>query len=71
VGDGWSDIEGARRAGLRAGVLFTGLSNYGSSYRKLFLGPSKGPPEARYRVERLDEVPELADRLLPATRSAP
>ena len=65
VGDGWSDIEGARRAGLRAGVLFTGLSNYGSSYRKLFLGPSKGPPEARYRVDRLDEVPDLARRLLP------
>ena len=71
VGDGWSDIEGARRAGLRAGVLFTGLSDYGSSYRKLFLGPSKGPPEAQYRVERLAEVPDLARRLLPPTRPTP
>ena len=51
VGDGWSDIEGARVGpGSRAGVLFTGLSDYGSSYRKLFLGPSKGPPEAQYPV---------------------
>jgi FMN phosphatase YigB (HAD superfamily) len=64
VGDGWSDVEGARRARLRAGVLFTGLQSYGSSYRKLFLGPG-GRLGADYQVDRLVRLPSLARRLLP------
>jgi len=64
VGDGWSDLEGARRAGYRGAVLFTGLHAYGESYRRLFL-PDQGSPPARFRAERLDEVGPLVERLLP------
>ena len=64
VGDGWPDLEGARRAGMRAGVLFTGLQRYGAKYHSLFLPPDWASPSAQYRIERLDELPALAERLL-------
>jgi FMN phosphatase YigB (HAD superfamily) len=69
VGDGWSDVEGARRARLRAVVRFTGQMGYAPSYRAWFApvvaarGPA--PPE----VDRLDQVPALVRRLLPPARS--
>jgi HAD superfamily hydrolase (TIGR01549 family) len=64
VGDGWSDIEGARRTGYRGAVLFTGLHAYGESYRRLFL-PDQGSPPTPFRAERLDEVGPLVEQLLP------
>lgn len=65
VGDGWSDVEGARRTGYRGVVLFTGLHAYGESYRKLFLPAVPGMPPAEFRTERLEEVGPLVERLLP------
>ncbi|HTW55776.1 MAG TPA: HAD family hydrolase [Thermoplasmata archaeon] len=64
VGDGWSDIEGARRAGMRGGVLFTGLQQYGHRYHQLFLPPGWASPETEHRIERLSELPPLVERLL-------
>jgi FMN phosphatase YigB (HAD superfamily) len=65
VGDAWSDLEGARRAGYRGVVLFTGLHDYGESYRKLFLPDVPDSPSASYRVDRLEEVGPIVGRLLP------
>ncbi len=65
VGDGWSDVEGARRARLRAGVLFEGLRHYGPSYRRLFGSSSVDGLGARYSLDRLDELPHLLRELLP------
>ena len=65
VGDGWSDIEGARRAGLRAGILFTGLNRYGARYKALFLPDSWDRPKTPYVVTRLDEVLAQVRALLP------
>jgi HAD superfamily hydrolase (TIGR01509 family) len=59
VGDGWVDIEGARRAGLRAGVLYTGLQHYGRRYRELFLPQGWADPATPYRVQSWPELPEL------------
>lgn len=42
VGDGWADIEGARRASLRAGLLLTGHPPYTARYARL---SPKGPVE--------------------------
>jgi HAD superfamily hydrolase (TIGR01549 family) len=65
VGDGWPDIAGARAAGLRAGILYTGEQKYGESYGRLF---APRPPElgaAEFSIDRLSDIPDLADRLLP------
>lgn len=64
VGDGWSDIEGARRARMRAGILYTGLQSYGARYQALFLPPGWASPAAEFRIRRLEELPDLAGRLL-------
>jgi HAD superfamily hydrolase (TIGR01549 family) len=66
VGDGWADIEGARRAGFRAGILFTGLHSYGARYQSLFLPPAWNRPATEYEVRRLDEVLRLVRKLLPS-----
>jgi HAD superfamily hydrolase (TIGR01509 family) len=63
VGDGWADIEGARRAGFRAGVLFTGLNRYAEPYRRLFLPEGWSNPPTPYRFERWEELPGLLERL--------
>jgi FMN phosphatase YigB (HAD superfamily) len=55
VGDGWADLEGARRAGLYAGVLYTGSRNYAPEYQAL----NYAPPIARDLVNA--EVRTLAD----------
>ncbi|MGD1100239.1 MAG: HAD family hydrolase [Thermoplasmata archaeon] len=65
VGDGWADLEGARRAGFRGAVLFTGLHSYGDRYRKLFLADFPGEPAAKYRTDRLEEVGPIVEKLLP------
>lgn len=68
VGDGWSDIEGARRAGMRGGILFTGLQDYGARYKALFLPEGWDRPSTEYVADRLDRVRELVRRLLPPAR---
>jgi len=70
VGDGWSDIEGARRAGYRAGVLFTGLQEYGEHYRQLFASSWGQPVRPDHEVSRLEEIVPLVHELLPPGRSA-
>jgi putative hydrolase of the HAD superfamily len=65
VGDGPSDLDGARRAGLRAGILFSGLQEYGEKYRALFSGIRAAPDRPELEVDRLEAVPPLVRRLLP------
>jgi FMN phosphatase YigB (HAD superfamily) len=62
VGDGWADLEGARRAGLRAGILYTGLQHYSPEYRAL----NYAPPIDRSEVD--EEVSDLLD-VVPLLRS--
>jgi len=64
VGDGWSDLVGARAAGLRAGILFTGEQHYGEIYGRLFAPPRPELAEAEFRIDRLAALPELAEKLL-------
>lgn len=68
VGDGWADIEGARRAGFRAGILFTGLHAYASRYAALFLPPNWQQPATDHHVDRLEDVLPLIRTLLPVSR---
>jgi HAD superfamily hydrolase (TIGR01509 family) len=63
VGDGWVDIEGARRAGLRAGVLYTGLQDYGARYRQLFLPEGWAEPSTPYRIGSWEELPAVLDAI--------
>ncbi|MGA8542810.1 MAG: HAD family hydrolase [Thermoplasmata archaeon] len=65
VGDGWSDIEGARRSGMKAGILFTGLQEYGEKYRSLFLRAGWEPPETVPRAPRMADVVPIVRRVLP------
>jgi HAD superfamily hydrolase (TIGR01549 family) len=65
VGDSWFDLAGARAAGLRAGVLYTGQQAYAERYLRLFGAPREELPEAEFRVDRLTAIPDLLDRLLP------
>lgn len=66
VGDGWSDIEGGRRAALAGTVLFTGLQEYGERYRKLFLSTGWRRPPSDHTASTLPEVVPIVRRLLPA-----
>lgn len=63
VGDGWPDVEGPKRAGFRASILYTGLQRYGKRYHALFLPPEWSDPPADYRVSELEEIPETLDRI--------
>jgi FMN phosphatase YigB (HAD superfamily) len=65
VGDGWSDIEGARRAGYVAGILYTGLNHYGARYKALFLPSSWDRPETPHVAAGLDDVLGQVRTLLP------
>ncbi len=65
VGDGWADIVGARAAGLRAGILYTGEQRYGATYGRLLNPPRSESPDAEFRIDRFEELTGLADRLLP------
>jgi len=69
VGDGWSDVEGARRARFRAAILYTGLHEYGARYKSLFLPDDWDRPPTPYRAARLEEVPEMVRTLLPPAPS--
>ncbi|MGC2289490.1 MAG: HAD-IA family hydrolase, partial [Thermoplasmata archaeon] len=64
VGDGWVDIAGARAAGLRAGILYSGERRYGETYGRL-IGPDR--PELRdveFRIDQFALLPELVETLL-------
>jgi len=65
VGDGWSDIEGARRAKFRTAVLFTGLHEYGARYLQLFMSRGWDRPPSDHTAARLDEVARIIRRELP------
>jgi HAD superfamily hydrolase (TIGR01549 family) len=65
VGDGRFDMLGARAAGLRAGILYTGLREYGERYRQLFGAPPDELEGTEYRIDRLNSVPDLVKTLLP------
>ncbi len=65
VGDGPSDLVGARRADLRAGILYTGARQYSPRYQQLFAPESTEIVEAEFRIDSLAELPDLIDRLLP------
>ncbi len=65
VGDAWADIEGARRAGLRAAVLFTGLQDYSPSYRDIVRPGGARPMAAEHQIAQLSELPPLLRTLLP------
>lgn len=66
VGDGWSDVEGARRTGMRAGILFTGLHEYGARYKALFLPEGWDRPATDHVADRLEDVLSLVRTLLPS-----
>ncbi len=65
VGDARSDIEGARRAGMRTSILFTGLQNYGLHYHALNVGSGSDQFGAQYVVQELREVATVIHELLP------
>ncbi len=65
VGDGWADIEGARRAALRGAIYFTGLQDYGEQYLRLHAVPDPVALPAEHRVRSLSEVGPLLRELLP------
>jgi HAD superfamily hydrolase (TIGR01509 family) len=64
VGDGWADIEGARRAGFRGSILYTGLQRYGARYQSLFLAHGGSGPPTDHRAAHLSELPRLVERVL-------
>ena len=68
IGDAWSDIEGARRAGMLGGILFTGLQRYGERYRELFFPTGSDRPHSDYSVSTLSEVVPIVQRLVPPDR---
>lgn len=65
VGDGWADLEGARRAGYRGAVLFTGLHSYGPRYRSLFVAEDANGPKPPWQTDSLREVGPIVRKLLP------
>lgn len=65
VGDGWFDLVGARAAGLRAGVLFTGAQGYSASYARTIGAHRPELAEAEYRIAHFAQLPPLVDSLLP------
>lgn len=65
VGDGWSDIEGALRAGYRGRILFAGLQEYGERYRSLFASSARKIPPADREVTHLAEIGTIVRELVP------
>jgi HAD superfamily hydrolase (TIGR01549 family) len=64
VGDAWADLVGARAAGLRAGILYTGEREYGPTYGGLIGRDRPESQQAEFRVDRFPDLPDLAERLL-------
>jgi HAD superfamily hydrolase (TIGR01549 family) len=68
VGDGWADIEGPRRAGMRGAILYTGLQEYGGRYRELNLPQGREVPPSDHRVSSLPDVVPIVHRMLRPAR---
>ncbi|HTS33441.1 MAG TPA: HAD-IA family hydrolase [Thermoplasmata archaeon] len=64
VGDAIWDIEGARRAGFAASVLYTGLARYGTHYRTVVMTKDPAAAGPDYTIHLLGELPALVDRVL-------
>lgn len=64
VGDTWADLVGARAAGLRAGIFYTGERRYGPTYARLIGVDRPELRAAEFRIEALASLPELAEKLL-------
>jgi HAD superfamily hydrolase (TIGR01549 family) len=64
VGDAWTDLVGARAAGLRAGILYTGEQEYGATYGRLIGQNRPELREAEYRIGRFADLDALAEQLL-------
>jgi FMN phosphatase YigB (HAD superfamily) len=62
VGDGWADLEGARRAGLHAGILYSGLQRYAPEYRALNYAPPIDPALVDAEVGSLSDVLPIVAR---------
>ena len=54
---------------MRAGILFTGLQEYGARYKALFLPQGWDHPPTELVARRLDEVLALVRGLLPIGQS--
>ena len=63
VGDGWSDIVGARRAGLHASVQFLGHASYSPAYARAFAPPIPSWQSATRVIRSFRGLPKLIDRL--------
>ncbi len=61
VGDGWADLEGARRAGLKGRVLFTGLQAYAPEYRALNYAPAIDPALVQREISDLREMVPIVE----------
>ncbi len=64
VGDGWADLEGARRAQLHAGILYTGLQRYAPEYQALNYAPPIDPVLVDAEVPSLPELVPIVARWL-------
>lgn len=65
VGDGWSDMEGSRRADFRGSILFTGLRSYGTRYQSLFVATGWDPTGEPHTAAGMEEVGRKISELLP------
>ncbi len=63
VGDGWSDVVGAHRAGFRACVQFLGHASYSPSYAKVFAPPIPASQAADRKIRSFRGLPALVERL--------
>ncbi len=64
IGDGWADLEGARRAGLKGRVLFTGLHAYAPEYRSLNYAPTIDPALIQKEISDLREIVPIVEAWL-------
>ncbi|MGC2034255.1 MAG: HAD family hydrolase [Thermoplasmata archaeon] len=68
VGDGISDLEGAQRAGFRAGILFRGLiDHYGETYRTMFASADPSALSPPFVIDHLEQLPPLLARIFDKT----
>lgn len=66
VGDGWSDVVGAGRAGFHASVQFLGHASYSPAYARSFAPPLTSSEAATRTIRSFRGVPALIDRLFVA-----
>jgi len=72
VGDGWSDVVGARRAGFHASVQFLGHAAYSPAYARTFAPPIPASQAPTRVIRALAALPRLIDRLFdPTARPTP